>query len=562
MRYFIYCRKSSEAEDRQVLSLESQLSALRQTFGQNSAIEIVDTCEEAYSAKAPGRPIFNRMLARIEAGEADGIVAWAPDRLARNSVDGGRIVYLLDCGKLHDLKFATYTFENNSQGKFMLQIMFGQSKYYSDALSENVKRGNRTKLEKGWRPNQAPIGYANDARTRTIVKDPDRFQLIRRMFDLALTGSYTVRQICDIARVRWGLTTPVRKRTGGQPLALCSVYRVLTNPFYAGLILWRGKLYQGAHEPIVSMAEFERVRAMLRRREKPKPHTRHFAYTGIVRCGECGSLVTAEHKVNLYGSEYTYYHCTKRRPDYRCRQRSLRVEQLEHQIENFLARLRIPETLQKWILDRHKEGAAERRSTEEARRRSLEKSLSDIDRASSNLTSLRTRDLIGDEEFVSERQALEKERIGLKQSLQNVTEQSTFELFQGVISFCNRATDWFRAGDDNCRRLILESAGSNFVLKDKKLRIEARKPLTLGVENADFLRLRGVVDDIRTLSASKDPQFMTLVTNIRELETRFGIRPAAEEKSKRERSHRQAASGRGAHRASGGDGPSHWLPPA
>src|SRR5262249_35405682 len=147
-------------------------------------------------------PLFNAMLARIERGEADGVIAWHPDRLARNSMDGGRIIYMLDQMRIKDLKFSTFSFENNSQGKFMLSIIFGYSKYYVDNLSENVKRGNRAKAERGWRPNHAPLGYRNDRASSTIVKDPERFPLIRRMFDLLLTG-ISPSQICKIARYEW-----------------------------------------------------------------------------------------------------------------------------------------------------------------------------------------------------------------------------------------------------------------------------------------------------------------------------------------------------------------------
>src|SRR3990167_1833775 len=150
-KFFIYTRKSTDTEDRQVRSISDQLAELKE-LAVKEQIEVIDIFVEKQTAKIPGRPVFNEMLLRMEAGEANGILAWHHDRLARNSVDGGKIVYLLDCGQLLSLKFPTFWFENTSQGKFMLSIAFGQSKYYVDSLSENTKRGLRQKVRRGEYP--------------------------------------------------------------------------------------------------------------------------------------------------------------------------------------------------------------------------------------------------------------------------------------------------------------------------------------------------------------------------------------------------------------------------
>jgi len=166
-RLFIYARKSTESEDRQVRSIPDQYAELRE-MAKRERIAVLEELSEARTAKLPGRPIFNEMLDRIERGEADGILAWHPDRLSRNAVDAGRIIHLIDTGKIKTLRFPTYWFEPTSQGKFMLSITLSQSKYYVDNLSENIRRGQRQKLKNGIWPMVAPIGYLNDPKKRII----------------------------------------------------------------------------------------------------------------------------------------------------------------------------------------------------------------------------------------------------------------------------------------------------------------------------------------------------------------------------------------------------------
>ena len=156
-KYFLYARKSTDEPDRQILSIEAQITELKE-FAERKNLNIVKEFVESQTAKIPGRPIFNEMIKRIENGEANGILAWHPDRLARNSIDGGRIIYLIDTEKIVALKFPTFWFDPTPQGKFMLNIAFGQSKYYIDNLSENVKRGLRQKVRRGEYPGVAPTG--------------------------------------------------------------------------------------------------------------------------------------------------------------------------------------------------------------------------------------------------------------------------------------------------------------------------------------------------------------------------------------------------------------------
>ncbi|RJO59585.1 hypothetical protein C4546_01785 [Candidatus Parcubacteria bacterium] len=408
-------------------------------------------------------------------------LCWKLDRLARNPVDGGAIIWAMEEGKLKAIHTPQRSFSNTSNDKFWMQLEFGMAKKYVDDLSDNVKRGLRAKLEAGWLPGVPPIGYLNDRNSRTIVKDPERFRLIRKMWDMMLTGNITPPRILAIATKEWGLRTRVFRRQGGGPMALSAIYDLFRNPFYYGLIVRRGLSCRGAHEAMVSKSEFDLVQRLLTNNSSPRPRHREFAFTGLIKCGECGASVTAEHKVNRQGHQYVYYHCTKRRPGIKCGQRVIELNKLERQIVQFLEQISIPKVLVGWTL-RHLKSLDDKDKVLEAEQAlSIERRLGACAKELSELTNLRIRGLLSDEEYIEKKRELEDERIGLQESVAKRKHHSSEvgKRCANIFEFAGVAVRRFQKGTDRDKREILHSVGSNLTLRDGILNIEAVKPFQL-----------------------------------------------------------------------------------
>ena len=496
MKYLLYARKSSESEDRQVLSIASQIDELK-ALARKQNLKIVDIISESKSAKAPGRKEFNRMLEQIHSGEADAILCWKLDRLARNPIDGGQICWMLQQGVIKHIQ--AYGSSYNPQDNVLLMsVEFGMANEFLRQLSENTKRGMRRKVQEGWLPGVSPLGYLNSkfgekGKNQIIMKDPDKFPLVRKLWDLMLTGNYTAPKILDIANNEWGFKTRKFKRQGGKPLSRSRIYSIFTNSFYTGLIKFNGELYPGKHEPMITAEEYDKVQFLLGRKGRPRPKTHCFAFVGMIVCGECHSFVTAEEKYKPTKSgihHYIYYHCTKRKPGIKCSQPCIRQEELERQIKEKLSKITIDEDFKnlalKYLRGVHGDEVKDRGSIQE----SLHKTYEDTQKQIDNLTKLRLKEMVTDEEYTTQKSELLKERAKLKEKIGDFEHRADrwLELTEKAFNFACYAKYWFENGSLEDKKIILQTVGSNFILKDKRLSIELKNPWIIirkGLEEAE-----------------------------------------------------------------------------
>ncbi len=477
LKYFIYCRKSSEDEDRQILSIEAQLRELKD-YAQKCELLIVHTFTESKSAHKPGRDIFNEVIQRIEMGEANALLVWQINRIARNAFDGGKVIWMMDEGKIKQIDTPHKQYRNNGDDKFFMTLEFGMAKKYSDDLSDNVKRGLRQKYERGEYPNYAPLGYLN-VRTNghcNIAPDPKIAKLVVKMITEYATGKYSLGQMVKVI-ASWGLKTRSDK-----PISKSHLQKILKNPIYYGWFWHGGELHKGNYETIITKQLYDKVQEVLHNKSKPKKLYQDWAYAQLLKCGcGCGSSIIFETKRKFYKgtsrwAEYTYARSSKRCG--KCNQAGILLEELERQIKEKLDDIVIDK--ETWKLGiklleaKYEREAKERANIIANRQREYQRLQDELD----GYFKMRAREEMSAEEFQEKKKFIISEQTKVKEKMDEGihNQRHWLELSEDFLNTAFQAREMILSDDLQAKRTAVHKIGWNLLLKDKQLVWTYQKP--------------------------------------------------------------------------------------
>lgn len=500
-KYLIYVRKSTDTEEKQKLSIPAQLDALHDYAERLGLTVVGKPYVESCSAKRPGRPVFSELMNDIENGRGNAILCWHLDRLARNPLDGGSIMYYLGNGTIQAISTPEQTYKGTGDDKLMMSIIFGMATKYSDDLSRNTKRGNTAALKRGQWPHRPKLGYMRDPKTRDIVPDPDSFPLVKRIWRERLLGV----PVAEIRRqsVQWGLKTPIFGRTGGKYLSSSQMYRLLKEPFYAGVMEHGGESYPGTHESMITWAEFEQVQHSFEKANtcQPRPKEIDFLYRGIFFCGACGAMVTAQHTTNRHGTKYTYYFCCKKRKKYNyCPQRAVQEESIDSAFMDFVGRLAVPTEVQNIVFEVLEEANKKGQEPLERQRKALQLKINTVDARLTRLRRMCADQQITDDEFEVDRQEALREKAIASCELESLrTHNDVLKPFQDSFSLVNRAKNLWENGTMEERKHLVRLLCSNPYILNKTVHISANSTIKKVQQLAALPRLCPKSNNVHTL---------------------------------------------------------------
>lgn len=482
--YLLYARKSSEGEDKQAASIDDQLTILRRLATERN-LTIRKEFTESMSAKAPGRPVFGEMLVHIKEQSVKGIICWKVDRLFRNPMDEGTIRWMLQSGSIEEIVTPSKIYLE-ADSDFLMAVEGAQAQRFIKDLRANTLRGVQRKLDNGIAPVLAPPGYRNAVEKpqglRDIEPHPTQFSLMRKLFDYALTGTFTIYELYEKAYV-FGV-----RNNRNQPISRTRFYVLLQDPvFYTGKFRYKDMLHQGTHKRMITDVEHETVRSRYAPHTTPRIADVTGQYNGLLKC-ICGHFMTSErhakHYKNGTSQTFTYYRCVHHKegkPSY------INLKSLDAQILSYLSSVALKQHYVDLFIEWLNEKNGQQRDFRDARRQEYQRQLTDIEVKLENLMALfisphnNNQTLITDEEYKRRRQSLLIEKHAIKEKLDRLDDETDewMNLTAKSFQFATSAVEKFTNGSREEKRAILRAFGSNLVVNGKRLEITVRTPFEL-----------------------------------------------------------------------------------
>ncbi len=482
----IYARVSSKEQEREGFSIPAQLDLLYD-YARSKGFEVVQEFKDIETAKAAGRGEFNRMVEYITEHAIQSILVEKTDRLYRNFRD---YVTLEEIElEVHLVKEGEMISRNSrSHVKFIHGIKVLMAKNYLDNLSEEVKKGMSQKAKEGIFPGRAPVGYVNveiDGK-HVVVADPEVAENVRWLFQQYASGRYSLRDLCRKAHSE-GLYF------GGRYSKLMGMHvqKILMNPFYYGCFRWRNEIYPGVHEPIISKDLFDRIQVVLRGKSQHSGHPRRhkWAFQGMIRCGYCGCMYTAEMKKG----KYIYYHCTGNHGQ--CPAKWVREEKIAEQFRKKLEALRFDDDVLEWIVGALKSSHVDQKKYHEDTIASLEKHYKRLQNRIDRMYVDKLDGKISDDFYDKKCQLWRKEQDEIQENIRRHRSANRVYLDEGIkiIELAQRAVFLYDKQEMPEKRRLLDFVCSNSTYVDGQLIVEYRKPFDLLADmNAKYQRINNV----------------------------------------------------------------------
>tara|TARA_Y100001949_G_C15975762_1_gene325961 strand:- start:12 stop:1607 length:1596 start_codon:yes stop_codon:yes gene_type:complete len=501
IKYVLYARKSTEGDDKQAQSIEAQLYEMRK-LAKTKNLKIVEEIQEAKSAKTPfKRPGFNRMIELLESGNASGILTWAVNRISRNPAESGLIQQMLQDEKIKRIQTYNGKYDPDDNA-VIFSVESSVSNQFIQDLRKNVKRGIAEKARNGGISGPAPQGYENDRLNKTIRIDKKRFPIIREAFDMFLEG-YSIDRIIQAMNEK-GYRTLNRKPRGSNPMSRTTLYFIFSNPRYAGKIpdpFEPNVYYDANYPPMITPQEYDKVQELLGRRGRTRfSETHEFTLKGLLKCGECGCMITASKKKKTLKdgtvNEHIYYHCTRKR---KCEQRSgYREKDLISMVDDLLNQYEISPQLYSWGMQALDAIAQDEIKNRDNIQMLQFESINDIQSQIDNMITLAAKGMITPEQFEKNSAPLKDELEARQKEQAKSAERSRnwYEFVGKTIETLTNANAQFNTGSLMDKNRILQAIGENPVLIDGNLKLTPHnwvEPIKNGLNE-----IRTLSDMVRT----------------------------------------------------------------